>query len=156
MTEEQGPLDLAFLLREDLSDSDFAIPAEAPAPVVNWRTLEGADAESAWNSLREWVEWFTVRYQISESTVPVCWFMHDGLVEELSALHALHTMAFDPSDSGLGPLGWHERLSLAMPRLRKEYYNQCSRGHDSYKPRSWPSADEDEGWGEWISQSHAG
>jgi hypothetical protein len=130
------PLDLAFLMREDISDVDFELPATTLGSVVDWRTLKDADAPTAWNALREWVEWFTVRYDIPESMVPACWFRHSHLVDELSALHAAHLAAFDVSDSGFGPIGWHGRLSEARPRLRRVYYSQCSNGHRSHAPRS--------------------
>ncbi|WP_345802962.1 hypothetical protein AAIB33_07740 [Microbacterium sp. AZCO] len=140
MPDCNSPLDLDFVLREDISDADFEIPASIGAAVVDFRNLTAAEAPAAWESLRAWVEWFAVRYRISESIVPVCWWKHGDLVEELSALHAAHTVAFDPSDSGFGPIRWHEQLDLAMPRLRHAYYSQCSRGHNSRTPRTWPNA----------------
>jgi hypothetical protein len=155
MTAHDNPIDLDFLLREDISDVDFEIPAESSA-TVDWRTLKDADARAAWDSLRDWIEWFTVRYKISESIVPVCWYKHGDLVEQLAALHASHTVAFDPSDNGFGPLGWHEELSLALPRLRHAYYSRCSRGHDRFKPRSWTNPNDEHEWGGWINQTHTG
>lgn len=86
---------------------------------------------------------------------PVCWFKHGDLVEELSALHLAHTVAFDTSDAGFGPIGWHERLSLAIPRLRRAYAGGCSRGHDRYKPRSWTNAVDEQEWDAWANQAHA-
>jgi hypothetical protein len=155
MTANEDPLDLDFLLREDISDVDFMIPATTPTSAVDWRTLKDAGARPAWDALREWVEWFTVRYNISESMVPTCWYKHDVLVDELSALYVAHLVAFDPSDSGFGPIGWHERLSEAMPRLRHAYFGQCSRGHDSFKARSWTNATDEQGWDGWIKQASA-
>ncbi|WP_345803365.1 hypothetical protein AAIB33_09865 [Microbacterium sp. AZCO] len=155
MTDHDDPVDLDFLLHEDIGDVDFEIPAASSAPVVDFRTLEGADARAAWDLLREWVEWFAVRYNISASIVPACWFKHGALVDELSALHIAHTVAFDPSDTGYGPIGWHEQLSVAMPRLRRAYYGQCSRGHDSFKPRSWTNAVNEQEWDGWVKGAHA-
>jgi hypothetical protein len=148
------PLDLAFLMRDDISDVDFVIPATTPGTVVDWQTLADADAPAAWNALREWVEWFTVRYDIPVSTVPACWFRHSHLVDELSALYAAHLVAFDASDTGFGPIRWHERLSEARPRLGLAYYSQCSDGHRSHAPRSWTNAVDERAWDEWIDQPH--
>lgn len=156
MTAADDPLDLDFLMREEISDVDFEIPAATRGSVFDWQTLTDADAPAAWNALREWVEWFTVRYDISESTVPVCWYKHGDLVDELSALHAAHLIAFDPSDAGLGPIRWHEQLSLALPRLRHAYYGECSRGHNRHNPRSWTNALDERQWVAWANGSHAG
>jgi hypothetical protein len=156
MTVDNDPLDIDFLLREDMSDVDFEIPAASPAPVVDWRTLSDADAPAAWNALREWVEWFTVRYNIPELMVPgACWYKHGALVDELSALHAAHVVAFDPSDTGHGPIKWHEQLNAALPRLRRAYYGQCSRGHQSHRPRSSANAFDEQEWDGWVDRAHA-
>lgn len=154
MIDDGSPLDLDFLLREDISDVHFAIPA-GPPPVVDWQTLKDADAPAAWDALREWVEWFTVRYDISESVVPVCWWRHGDLVHELSALHHSHRVAFDPSDTGLGPIRWHEQLTLAISRLRNTYYGQCLNGHKGYRPREWANVIDEQEWDGWRGQSHA-
>ena len=159
MSDYDDPPDLDDRIAEEMSDfePDLRSGSSAPigTPTVNWRTLKDADARAAWNALRSWVEWFTVRYEISESVVPVCWFKHGDLVEELSALHIAHTVAFDTSDAGFGPIGWHERLSLSIPRLRRAYAGGCSRGHDRYKPRSWTNAVDEQEWDAWANQAHA-
>lgn len=123
--------------------------------VVNWRTLPDHKAREAWAALRAWVEWFTVRYDIPVSIVPDCWFKHPALVEELSALHAAHTASFDHRDTGLGPIGFHERLSLALPRLTKAYAGGCARGHSTHTPRSWSTATDEQEWDAWTTTAHA-
>ena len=159
MTEYDDPPDFDDLIAEEMSDFEPGLRSGSSAPigawVVNWRTLRDGDARAAWIELRSWVEWFTVRYEISESVVPVCWFKHGNLVEELSALHIAHVVAFDASDAGFGPIGWHERLSLAVPRLRHAYAGGCSRGHDRYKPRSWTDVVDEKEWDAWSNQAHA-
>lgn len=159
MTEYADPPDYDDLMAAEMSDFEPDDRDGSSAPigpdVISWRELVDADARAAWTELRAWVEWFTVRYHVSESVVPVCWYKHGDLVEELSALHIAHEAAFDESDAGFGPIGWHERLNLAMPRLRQRYAGGCSRGHTSYKPRSWANVDEQE-WDAWANQAHAG
>ena len=54
------------------------------AHVVDWRHLTDSAAPAEWAALRDWVEWFVVRYRIAESVVPFCWYRHGQLVEELS------------------------------------------------------------------------
>jgi len=159
MTDYEDPDDPDDLIAADMSDFEPDIRYASSAPiggqVVNWRTLTDEDAPAAWTELRAWVEWFTVRYRISESVVPPCWFKHGQLVEELSALHAAHTAAFDASDAGFGPIGWHERLSLTIPRLTRAYAGGCARGHDPLKPRSWKNITDESEWDAWTSQAHA-
>jgi len=159
MTDDGDERDVDDLLAEEMTDfePDFRHGSSSPigAQVINWRTLTNAEARAAWRELRAWVEWFTVRYRISESVVPACWYKHGQLVEELSALHIAHTAAFDPSDAGFGPIGWHERLSIALPRLTRAYSGGCSRGHDPLKPRSWTGVDDEQEWDAWTNQAHA-
>lgn len=122
---------------------------------VNWRTLPDENAAERWTLLREWVEWFTVRYQIPISTVPDCWWQHGALVEELSALHLAHNASFHPSDTGLGPIGWHERLAVTLPRLTRAYGGGCTNGHRPLKPRAWANATDEAAWTAWTTQAHA-
>jgi hypothetical protein len=137
------------------SGHDSSSSASLGIEVVNWRTLPDYKAPAAWAALRAWVEWFTVRYDIPVSTVPDCWFKHPALVEELSALHAAHTASFDHRDTGLGPIGFHERLSLAVPRLTKAYAGGCARGHSTHTPRSWSTATDEREWDAWTTTAHA-
>ncbi|MGX5771760.1 hypothetical protein ACWKWN_13500 [Microbacterium trichothecenolyticum] len=129
-------------------------PEPAGVPPVDWRNLSGEDAQNAWEELRKWVEWFTVRYNVPVSIVPACWWRHGALVEELSALHILHKAAFDPADTGFGPIGWHERLAAAQPRLRQAGAG-CSSSHNEHRPRSWVAQTDEAAWAAWITESHA-
>jgi len=121
---------------------------------VDWRHLQPEQVSVEWTALREWVEWFTVRYTVPVSVVPDCWWRHGALVEELSALHVAHLAAFDDSDSGFGPIGWHERLALARPRLQNAGAG-CASGHFELKPRSWDAATDEAEWDAWITETHA-
>lgn len=121
---------------------------------VDWRRLPHREVRTEWMLLRDWVEWFTVRYYIPVSVVPVCWWKHGALVEELSALHVAHLAAFDSSDSGFGAIGWHERLSLAQSRLQRAGAG-CASGHNETRPRSWATATDEQEWNAWIDQTHA-
>ncbi|GAA3920856.1 hypothetical protein [Microbacterium invictum] len=124
------------------------------ARIINWRGLADDDAADAWVRLREWVEWMTVRYNVAVSVIPQCWWKHGGLVEELSALHIAHQAAFDDSDTGFGPIGWHERLAIALPRISRAYGGGCNNGHRPSKPRTWESATDEQEWDTWTSQAH--
>ncbi|MEJ1154624.1 hypothetical protein [Microbacterium marmarense] len=121
---------------------------------VNWSRLSDDSAQTEWIRLREWVEWFTVRYTVPVSVVPNCWWKHGALVEELSALWIAHLAAFDTSDTGLGAIGWHERLALAQSRLQRAGAG-CASTHNETRPRSWVNATDEQEWNAWVAQTHA-
>lgn len=151
---------LDALLAQELAARPGAAPRYGPstpigAHTINWRTLTDEDAAAEWALLREWVEWFTVRYNIPISVIPTCWWQHGPLVEELSALHTAHDAAFDQADAGFGPIGWHERLTIAIPRLTRTYGGGCNNGHKPTKPRSWSNATNETDWDAWTTQAHA-
>ena len=121
--------------------------------VINWRTLEDEGAPQVWTDLRSWVVWFTHRYNIATRKVPPCWFQHGALAEELSALHTAWLVSFDSLDAGYGPIGWHERLAVAIPRLATWYNGECHNGHTEL-----PQTGDDAvpaAWADWIRHSHA-
>lgn len=122
--------------------------------VVNWRTLDDPEQiAERWAELRDWVEWFVVRYEIPNSLIPDCWWRHGALVEELSALSTAHAASFDPSDTGYGPVSWHERLTLARARFSSAYKSGCVNGHVDPRVREMPQ--EGDAWNVWIRSSHA-
>ncbi len=125
------------------------------AHAVNWRTLAPEEAAEEWVELREWVEWFTVRYNIAQSTIPNCWWQHGHLVEELSALHTARVAAFDPSDTGYGPISWHERLASALPRLTRAYGGGCGGSHHNLPSRSWADVTDETAWTTWLARMQA-
>lgn len=46
--------------------------------VVNWRELDNETAHDVWVDLREWVEWITLRYQVSPPSSPTAGGSTDG------------------------------------------------------------------------------
>ena len=160
MNSYEDPPEFDDQIADDMTSTPYPPASQVASEVlgvqvVNWRTLPDHKAPAAWQALRAWVDWFTVRYDIPVSTVPVCWFKHPALVEELSALHTAHTASFDHRDTGLGPIGFHERLSLALPRLTKAYAGGCSRGHSPHTPRSWSGVTDEREWDAWTRKAHA-
>ena len=153
------PDDVDALLAQELSGFDPNSRASGSGIigglVTNWHELSDAEAAQRWEALRAWVEWFTVRYNVPISVVPDCWWRHGAIVEELSALHTAHHAAFDLSDSGFGPIGWHERLAIAIPRLNRAYGGGCNNGHKPTRPRSWAHATDEQEWEAWTTTAHA-
>jgi hypothetical protein len=127
VTYEEEPEDLDDALAADLTELN---PPDRSVVRSHRRThrevahADGCRRAHGMDLLRDWVEWFTVRYQISESVVPV-------LVQarrprrELSALHTAHTVAFHPSDSGFGPIGArtpHARVAPPASGVRRRVH----------------------------------
>ncbi|MBN9632247.1 MAG: hypothetical protein J0I18_16840 [Actinobacteria bacterium] len=132
-----------------------AAPTDEDLPstvlVVNWRTLTNREAAEAWEKLADWVGWLYRRYPLPDDVIRNCWYRHGGVVEELSALHACWQASFDESDSGYGPIGFHERLDLARNRLRT-LQGSCGEDHVEDRIRDLPLPSD---WSDWIRKSHA-
>ncbi|MHB8451407.1 MAG: hypothetical protein ACYDAQ_13290 [Mycobacteriales bacterium] len=74
--------------------------------------------------------WLVPRYGLEE-TIAGCWHRHPGMVEELTALYAGWRAAYhgeDLTSTGWDPLGWHEALGHALPRLRAADRQGCLAG----------------------------
>ncbi|MEY9853502.1 hypothetical protein ABH923_003180 [Leifsonia sp. EB41] len=155
MTDDDGiPQDLLVAsLPEGWDQAPRQSPGMLGVRVINWRTLDNVDAPDVWTDLREWVIWFTHRYDLPARKIPPCWFRHGALVEELSALHTAWLVSFDGLDAGYGPIGWHERLAVAIPRLATWYNGECHNGHTEMIQAS--DCTPSEGWSQWITETHS-
>lgn len=156
---DDDPDDIEGLAQEYFAEFDPADRKPESTAIggrtVSWRDLPAENARHEWTALREWVEWFTIRYDLPPATIPNCWWRHGPLVEELSALHSAHRVAFDSADTGYGPITWHERLASAMPRLKAAYAGGCNAGHRSrHSGRSWQTVTDENEWDAWTSQAH--
>ncbi len=145
--------DLATAAREigiDLNSREGADEVMG-AKITRWRDMPDEDAPKAWDELREFVEWIVTRYELTDNIVPPCWYRHSPLVEELSALRAAWDASFVvETDGGLGPIGWHERFSLAQQRFKEHYRGECKRGNSGHveTPVVTLEISEDE-WNKW-------
>jgi hypothetical protein len=65
-------------------------------PPWNWEGLTPGTAawRAAWEDLGAWVQWYTATYELWQS-MPVCWYRHSRLVEELRALRFHHESVFE-------------------------------------------------------------
>lgn len=116
-----------------------ALPEPEYFGVVNWRTLPDEREPEVWRLLAEWVSWLCTRYTIPARLIPDCWYLHDGIVEELSALFSSWEVSFEEADSGgHGPLGWHERFEYFRSRLRHYKPEGCANGHLETACRTMP------------------
>ncbi|MCO4276054.1 hypothetical protein NG701_16760 [Pseudarthrobacter sp. HLT3-5] len=130
-------------------------PQGTTTPTYRWRDLDPDTVRTAWTELDLWVRWFVSTYRLSTSVVPDCWWRHAELVAELYALQRAEQASYGEADSGFGPLGFHERMSLAVERLR--VYTKAVgcvglQAHREAKPRVMPVGDSE--FLAWSSESH--
>lgn len=130
----------------DLSDrgnADLLVPS---AGAVRWEEVSGSERVELFEKLRGFVAWWCDTYTVTEKLVPKCWYRHQSIVEELTALMQARVACFSDSDQGLGPVGWHERSFMTRQRLEVLYRGNCASGHQSVQPRVWDGQD----WNEFI------
>ena len=113
-------VDLLLLTRDDGTRS--------VKPDASWQAMTAARAADAWAALVEWVDDQVERYALDEA-IPVCWYAHGAMVEELHALHMAWLGAFtgrasQPSDRAY----WHELLERTLARLRGWNRHGCAAG----------------------------
>lgn len=87
---------------------DSSATAGASGPYV-WHTLSTQDAEKLWEALADWVGWVRGRYPLARQ-VPLCWWRHPELVEELTALWLAWREAYTEKNAPLtAAADWHGR-----------------------------------------------
>ena len=136
-------------------DPEDVGPGGAAEPTYRWRDLDSVSAPQAWTALGRWVSWFVATYRLTTSVVPDCWWRHPEIVAELYALHKAELASYTAADPGFGPLGFHERLPLAIERLRLETRTIGCVGlqaHRETSPRLLPTDDPD--FLTWAAESH--
>ncbi|WP_405132964.1 hypothetical protein [Nocardia sp. NBC_01388] len=109
-----------------------------------WREIDQRDAARLWAELLDWVDWLRHRYQLG-SRVPACWYRHEVVVEELTALMAAHTAAYwcGPDSIELARedmTAWHTQwLWPAIERLtRISDFSACRPHHCRYQNHPQP------------------
>ncbi len=130
-------------------------PGGLVEPTYRWRDLDRVSAPRAWKALSGWVSWFVATYRLTTSIVPDCWWRHPELVAELYALQKAELASYTPTDLGFGPLGFHERLPLAIERLRLETRTIGCVGlqvHREINPRLLPTDDPE--FLAWTAEPH--
>jgi hypothetical protein len=134
LDDDSDPLALLF-------DELAPAPRGTTTPTHRWRDLDPHTVRTAWLELDRWVRWFVSTYRLSTSVVPDCWWRHSELVAELYALQRAELASFGEADSGFGPLGFHERIPMAVERLRthtKAIGCVGLQSHRELSPRSMP------------------
>ena len=89
-----------------LEEADAASGSAAP---WTWRTLRGHPVAAQWRDLADWVGWLRGRYPLARQ-IPLCWWRHPELVEELTALWLAWKDAYATKHAHFSaPAEWHAR-----------------------------------------------
>jgi hypothetical protein len=114
-------VDLLLLTRTDTAQ-------RAAGPDTSWQAMPAARAADAWTALIEWVDQLVDRYALDE-TIPVCWYAHGAMVEELHALHAAWLAAYTGRTAqSTDRTVWQELLARTLTRLREWDRHGCTGG----------------------------
>ena len=133
---------------EDLLDGDQGAPGGHRGPVV-WDALTPHDQARTWRALAAWVGWLRRRYPLAHR-VPLCWWRHPELVEELTALWLAWRDAYVEKGAPLtGGADWHGRwLPEFLRRMGAGGWNVACEGlhrplvEDLYDDRQIDDPDE--------------
>lgn len=122
-------------------------PQQLPRP-IRWDDLEPQAHAAALHDLADWVRWLVVRYAMDQRDVPLCWYRHGALVEELSALRGAWQIAYDPTQPATAAVDWHATLAYGRQRLRewaaRTGCRQREHRPDSIEP--WAAHPDESGW----------
>jgi hypothetical protein len=94
----------------------------------SWQAMSQTSAAEAWRALTDWVDETVDCYALDEA-IPLCWFAHGAMVEELHALHlawlgAFTGRSFDPT----ARVVWHDLLARTLARIREWNRHGCAAG----------------------------
>jgi hypothetical protein len=110
-------------LLERLTDADGL-----GATPIAWCSLDRDQAREEWALLAGWVDWLVDRYGLAER-VPLCWYRHGAMHEELSALRTAWLGAYEaPNARPTDGVTWHDMLDRVVVRLREWDRCGCHRG----------------------------
>ncbi|MBF6062005.1 hypothetical protein IU500_19350 [Nocardia terpenica] len=126
---------------------DSSAEARIVACRYDWRDLDHAETALLWDELADWVAWLRHRYQLG-SRVPGCWWRHEAVVEELTALMAAHAAAYTcPAHQRELPredmTAWHTQwLWPTLERLtRISDFSSCRPTECGYRRNRQPELD---------------
>src|SRR4051812_14313636 len=147
---------LEATIEELLADRDT--PPGGPQRPVVWAQLTPAEAMRTWRALAGWVGWLRGRYPLA-TQVPLCWWRHPELVEELTSVWLAWRDAYVEKGAPLtGGADWHARvLPEFLRRIRAGGWNiPCEADH---RPRVTSlydarAVDDSDAFDQLISSAH--
>lgn len=124
--------DLQELVQDLVDEPESAGKGAGSRPVV-WSRLTPHEKATTWRALAEWVGWLRGRYPLARQ-VPLCWWRHPELVEELTALWLAWRDAYVEKGAPLAAgADWHGRwLPELLRRIGAGGWNVACEGE--HKP----------------------
>ncbi|MFI1203470.1 hypothetical protein ACH4VR_29245 [Streptomyces sp. NPDC020883] len=121
--------------RSGISGDDAGGDRVPGAPVV-WRKVDDAERDQLWSEFTGWVVEIADRYELTVDQLPRdCWWLHGGVVEELTALWTSHRSAYSTEeDTGASVYLWHDAFARALDRISRSWLGECTNGY--HQPRS--------------------
>jgi hypothetical protein len=123
-------LEQLALAVEELVEGGAGSFGDSRGPIV-WDRLTPHEATRIWGELASWVGWLRDRYPLAHQ-IPLCWWRHSELVEEISALWMAWRDAYVEKGAPLtGGADWHARwLPEFLRRLGAGGWNvACEADH---------------------------
>ncbi|WP_331752214.1 hypothetical protein [Streptomyces chartreusis] len=107
-----------------------------PGTPIVWRKLEDPERSDLWVEFTGWVFDIADQFELTVDQLPRdCWWLHGGVVEELTALWTSHRSAFEiKDDSGASVYLWHDAFARALDRISRSWLGECTNGY--HQPRS--------------------
>ena len=103
-----------------------------------WSKLNRDAARGSWQAVAEFVTWLVERFDLGD-VIPPCWWAHGAMVEELTALWAAWSGAYQHPDADPdAPIEWLDHLATSRARLLEWDKMGCAqRGHREATPTGW-------------------
>ncbi|WUI00397.1 hypothetical protein OHR68_00780 [Spirillospora sp. NBC_00431] len=104
---------------------------------INWMRLAGDERRQVWMDLARFVEDLVLRYKMQLELMP-CWWKHNDVVEELTALWQIHRATFRPGSAPNANLQWLNTLYGSRKRMTAVFMS-CREGHIDSALDGWLS-----------------
>ncbi|MGW6454745.1 hypothetical protein ACWF94_02255 [Streptomyces sp. NPDC055078] len=108
-----------------------------PGAPVDWDALNSEEAKELWPRFVSWVIWLADRYEVTNDQLPRhCWWLHGGVVEELTALWTSRQSAYNVGeDAGAAPYLWQDALARGIERIGRLWLGTCRTGQHRERHR---------------------
>jgi hypothetical protein len=137
---------------------DSPVGAGVSGPYV-WHTLSATDGAKLWEALADWVGWLRGRYPLARQ-IPLCWWRHPELVEELTALWLAWREAYTEKGASLtAAADWHGRwLPEFLRRVGAGGWNIACEGEHKERIKTLYDGrrvDDEEAFVDFVGHDHA-
>lgn len=115
-----------------------------PGSPVDWETLSPEEDAVLWPEFVNFVIWLADRYEMTAQQLPrKCWYLHGGVVDELTALWTAHQSAYAPGeDAGSAPYLWQDAVARMIDRSGRYWLGECKTGKHTARHRVMFAGDE--------------